>query len=101
VAREASAVLPQFGYKAEFIPPKIENPKNTQTQEMSLTVKNNDKLVNRILAVIMDVEIKPSPKNIQERLETSDIRSLNNVVDITNYVMRTIGHPAHIFDYDR
>jgi phenylalanyl-tRNA synthetase beta chain len=49
----------------------------------------------------MEVKIKESPNFIKERLETSDIRSLNNLIDVTNYVMRTVGHPAHVFDFDR
>ena len=49
----------------------------------------------------MEVKVKESPAFLKERLETSDIRSLNNLIDITNYVMRTVGHPAHVFDFDR
>jgi len=49
----------------------------------------------------MDVEINDSPKEIKDRLEASGTRSLNNLVDITNYVSKTIGHPTHVFDFDR
>jgi phenylalanyl-tRNA synthetase beta chain len=49
----------------------------------------------------MDVKIKESPRFIKERLEASDIRSLNNLIDVTNYIMRAIGHPTHVFDFDR
>lgn len=100
LAREAAAVLPQFGYKAEFIPPKITKPQKIE-KELPLKIINNEKLVGRICAVVMEVNVKPSPDQIKERLETSDIRSLNNVIDVTNYIMRTIGHPSHVFDYDR
>lgn len=100
LAREAAAILPQFGLKAEFVPPKLELP-NKPSTTVPLTIVNDDKLVNRICAVVMEVTVKPSPEKIKERLETSDIRSLSNLIDITNYVMRTIGHPTHVFDYDR
>ncbi len=100
IAREASAVLPQFGINAKFIAPKLPTPK-TSNEKASLTIHNDKLLVHRLCAVVMEVRIKPSPKYIQERLETSNIRSLNNVIDVTNYVMRTIGHPTHVFDYDR
>ncbi len=99
IAREASAVLSKFGIKAEFIPPGFEKPKTTNI--LPVEIINDPKLVNRVLAVSMDVEISKSSKQISERLETSNIRSLNNVIDITNYVMRVIGHPTHVFDFDR
>lgn len=100
LAREAAAVLPQFGLKANFIHPKLQKPSETNNK-IGITIENDPKLVNRICAVVMEVTVKPSSAKIKERLETSDVRSLNNIIDITNYVMRTIGHPTHVFDFDR
>ena len=51
--------------------------------------------------VIRDVTIKPSPAHIQRRLEAVGLRPINNVVDVTNYVMLALGHPLHAFDLDR
>ncbi len=99
IAREATTVLKHNGIEAEFIPLKLQNPKTPKAN--LIEVKNDPKLVNRICAVVMDVKTKESPDYIRERLESSDIRSLNNLIDITNYVMRTVGHPAHVFDFDR
>ncbi len=99
IAREASAVLPQQGTAAEYIShksPKVEG----GNISFPIEIINDPKLVNRIMAVVMEVEIGESPKEIKERLETSGIRSLNNVIDVTNYIMREVGHPAHVFDYD-
>lgn len=113
LAREAAAVLPQAGIPAEFIPPHLnvilndsegsqkDSSPMAQNDKKTIEIVNDPKLVSRICAVMMDVTVKPSPDSIKERLETSDIRSLNNLIDVTNYVMRTIGHPAHVFDYDR
>lgn len=101
LAREATAVLPQFGTKATFTAPKIEKKSQTNSGQAKITIVNDPKLVYRVCAVIMEVAVKPSPKLIQDRLESTDIRSLNNVIDVTNYIMRTIGHPAHVFDFDR
>lgn len=110
LARETATVLTQNGIKATFTPPVILNsfqdlnkeiPKQVRNDKTHITIKNNPKLVNRICAVVMEVTVKPSPKEIQERLEATDIRSLNNLIDVTNYVMRVIGHPTHVFDYDR
>ncbi len=99
LAREASTVLNQRGVEARFIPLKLQAEKGQKAD--FITIKNDPRLVNRICAVVMDVRIKDSPNFIKERLENSGIRSLNNLIDITNYVMRTLGHPSHIFDYDR
>jgi phenylalanyl-tRNA synthetase beta chain len=99
LAREAAAVLPQFGIKTTFSPPVFAVPEKNNT--LSIEIENDPTLVNRICAVVMEVTVKQSPPFMKERLETSDIRSLNNLIDITNYVMRTIGHPSHVFDFDR
>ena len=100
IARETATVLNHLGIKAEFIPLKLIKP-TAKVNINLIKIENDPKLVNRILAVVMDVKIKESPHYLKERLETSGIRSLNNLIDVTNYVMRTTGHPTHVFDFDR
>lgn len=100
LAREAAAILPHFGIKATFLEPKLDIP-TIHDANIPLEIINDPKLVNRVLAVVMDVKVKESPQYIKERLEAAGIRSINNLIDITNYVMRTIGNPTHVFDYDR
>ncbi len=51
--------------------------------------------------IITDVTVGPSPAWMQRRLESLGIRSINNVVDVTNYLLMEIGHPLHSFDLDR
>lgn len=101
IAKEAAAVLPQAGFKAEFVPKRDENKFKTAPSDPLLTIQNDKSLVNRILAVVMEVNLKTSPKEISEKLEKTGIRSINNAVDVTNYIMREVGHPSHVFDYDR
>jgi phenylalanyl-tRNA synthetase beta chain len=61
----------------------------------------NPELCNRYIGfIIKDVKIGPSPKWIQERLLLAGMRPINNVVDITNYVLLEWGQPLHAFDYD-
>lgn len=100
IAKEASTVLSERGLTAKFKQPIIpEVPKADISFPIEITI--NPKLVNRIMAVVMEVENKQSPKKISQRLGISGIRSLNNLIDVTNYVMREFGHPAHVFDFDR
>src|SRR5215207_817484 len=53
-----------------------------------------------VIGLIRDVEIKPSPYQIQRRLRLAGIRPINNIVDATNYAMIDLGEPLHAFDYD-
>lgn len=101
LARETAAALQQSGIDAKHISylPKISSEKVKNS--IKIIIKNDAKLVNRVCAVVMEVEVKPTPTIITQRIEASGIRSLNNLIDITNYVMLEIGHPTHVFDYDR
>jgi len=101
IAREAATILTRFGIKSTFKPPILKS-YGSVSSPLPLDIVDDENTCKRILAVVMDnVTIAPSKKYIQDRLEASGIRSLNNVVDITNYVMTEIGHPTHVFDYDR
>jgi len=99
IAKEVQASFSQFGKPAKFLPPEFKKPASGAVENIS--IKNNPKLVNRVCAAILSVKVASSPKTIKERVEASGIRSLNNLIDITNYVMREIGHPAHVFDFDK
>jgi len=102
IAREANAILKNLGKKTLFLPLKFFPPKRRENK-LSLKVEIEDKnLCPRFTALILDrIKITSSPKWLKERLEKSGIRSLNNVVDISNYVMLETGQPMHIFDYDK
>lgn len=101
LAREAAAALPQFSIETKFIPAKLEKPKDIPKENLPIEIQNDPELVNRICAVIMGIDLKQSSPDVKKRLEAAGIRSLNNVIDVTNYVMREIGHPTHVFDYDK
>jgi phenylalanyl-tRNA synthetase beta chain len=102
IAREASAILPRFGIPATLKPIILIRDNFSINHSLPFTITDKNKLCRRILGVIMEVSgVKPSPLYVTERLEKSGIRSLNNLVDITNYVMLEMGHPCHVFDYDR
>ena len=101
LAREASAILPEFDVEAKYNAPKLEDIPIPEDTIVPFTVKNDPTLVNRLCAVVMEVEVNDSQEIIKHRLESTGIRSLNNVIDLTNYLMREMGHPTHVFDYDR
>lgn len=102
IAREASSILPQFGLKANLQTVNYKLPTIRPKNTFKLIIKTNPKLTKRVMAVVIDdVKIGSSPKWLKERLEAAGIRSLNNLVDITNYVMLEIGHPTHVFDFDK
>lgn len=108
IAREASVILPQFGYKARLKPYlKGETFKNSKVsplrrKKLDIQIVNNPNLCKRILALKLEgVKLGHSPSWLAERLLKVGQRPLNNAIDITNYVMWEIGHPIHVFDYDR
>lgn len=101
IAREANVILNRFGIKSKLKNVIIPKPSNTN-KLFPFTITDEDKLCYRVVSVVMDnVVIKNSPRYIKDRLEAIGIRSLNNIIDITNYVMIEYGHPTHVMDYDR
>lgn len=97
IAREAAAT---FG--KEFIPPVITPTGDIQNANDYIRVKvESPELCKRYMArVVTNVKIGPSPKWMQQRLAASGIRPINNIVDITNYVMEEYGQPMHAYDLD-
>lgn len=101
IAREAAAILPRFGIKAKLKNLEVKAPTKPQNI-LPMQVIDPDKICNRIMGVVLEVDqMKPSPNHVKERIEKSGVRALNNLVDITNYVMLELGQPCHVFDYDR
>jgi len=103
MAREAAAALSESGIKAEFVPPKIPPLPEIMNPKHALQVEIKDKTIcPRFSAMIIDqVKVGPSPKWLSEKLEKVGLRSLSNVVDISNYLMIETGQPIHTFDYDK
>jgi len=102
LARELAAILPRVGFQAKLKGVPVAT-LNKVTRSLPLQVKiNNQNLCPRFTSLIFDnVQIKPSPDLVAKRIENSGIRSLNNVIDISNYLMLELGQPMHTFDYDK
>ena len=101
LAREAAAITgSQFKYQEPKVPKGLPR-KNDRQFPLQLTVKEK-KLCPRFNALVMtDVVVKESPYWLQKRLTDSGIRPINNLVDITNYVLLEYGKPMHVYDYDK
>ena len=102
IAREAAAILPRFKVKAEFLPIKTKAKQPMAKIVKWLNCEINHNLCPRFSAVLIrNVKLESSPKLIQERLTAVGVRPINNVVDISNYLMHELGQPVHTFDYDK
>ncbi|MCL4375015.1 phenylalanine--tRNA ligase subunit beta [Patescibacteria group bacterium] len=104
IAQECQAILPMFGKTARLKLNPLTHYRlgQTTTKNKSLTVQAPAELCSRFCAVVIDrVSIKPSPTLIQRRLTSCGIKAINNVVDISNYLMLALGQPVHTFDYDK
>lgn len=97
IAREAAAT-----FRLPFHPPVITTTGNEEKAEdyISVEVKDQELCPRYIARVVKNIKIAPSPKWMQRRLAASGIRPINNLVDITNYVMEEYGQPMHAYDYD-
>jgi len=96
IAREIAAIenkkikFPKLGHLSK--PKKI----------LPLTIKTDSKINPRFTGIIITgIKVGESPKWLKDRLEEMNQRSINNIVDITNYVMLELGNPIHAFDYDK
>lgn len=97
LAREAAAT-----FRKEFHPPVVKETGNHEDIRDYLAVEVEDtKLCPRYCArMVKNIRLAPSPQWMQRRLAASGIRPINNIVDITNYVMEEYGQPMHAYDYD-
>lgn len=97
IAREAAAT-----FRKEFVPPVVTKTGNDEDVKDYIKVNILDKdLCPRYTArVVKNIKLAPSPKWMQRRLVAQGIRPINNIVDITNYVMEEYGQPMHAYDWD-
>lgn len=102
IAREAAAILPRFGFDAKLLPIKVKAKQKLVDKVDYLEAKVDPKLCPRFtIILIKNVKVGESPKWMKDRLEKVGVRSLNNVIDISNYLTHELGQPAHIFDYGK
>ncbi len=99
VARDLAAYLHQNGVAAELVKPSVEAFKVDKSEGATTVVVENEEAAPRYSGVTIEgVQVAESPEWLKNRLEAIGLRSINNVVDITNYVLHETGHPLHAFD---
>ncbi len=99
LVREIAAIT---GNKPHFPEIKLNEDDDTNLSDIFAVEIADPDLCSRFSTrMLKNVKIGPSPEWMQQRLEGAGIRSINNVVDVTNFVMIELGHPMHAYDYDQ
>lgn len=95
LARETAVT---FGKKLRLHTPEVKDGDGNIADLLSVDIKNNELCKRYAAKIVKNVRVKPSPRYIRERLRACGVRPINNIVDITNYVMLEYGQPMHAFD---
>ena len=96
LAREASAT---FDKPLALHSPVVRGGAGSIREKLSVDVQNPELCPRYVARMATNIKIGPSPRWMRERLRASGVRPINNIVDITNYVMLEYGQPMHAFDY--
>ena len=97
IAREAAAT-----FDKKFVPPVVTETGNSEdvNDYIKVDVKDTDLCSRYVARIVKNIKLAPSPEWMQRRLRAQGIRPINNIVDITNYVMEEYGQPMHAYDLD-
>ena len=96
LAREASAT---FGRPLKLHTPEVKGCGGSIAELVDIDIEDGDLCPRYTARMVKNVKIQPSPAWLRERLRNSGVRPINNIVDITNYVMLEYGQPMHAFDF--
>ena len=101
VARDLYAWLVRNGYETSIHRPSVDDFKiDNEDLNIDIEVENCEACPRYCAITVKDCEVKESPEWLKTKLETIGLRSINNIVDITNYIMMAYGQPLHCFDAD-
>jgi len=97
IAREIAALT---GQKLQYPQISIREEAPPASESIAIDIQDAHACPRYSARVVRDVRVGPSPKWLKDCLESVGLRSINNIVDITNFVLMETGHPLHAFDYD-
>lgn len=101
VARDLYAWLVRNGYETSIHRPSVDDFKiDNEDLNINIEVENSEACPRYCAITVKDCEVKESPEWLKTKLETIGLHSINNIVDITNYIMMAYGQPLHCFDAD-
>lgn len=101
VARDLYAWLVRNGYETSIHRPSVDDFKiDNEDLNIDIEVENSEACPRYCAITVKDCEVKESPEWLKTKLETIGLRSINNIVDIINYIMMAYGQPLHCFDAD-
>jgi phenylalanyl-tRNA synthetase beta chain len=98
IAREVATLL---GVPLKRPEAKLTESATDASSKIQIRIEDAERCWRYAARVVEGVTVKPSPKWMQERLKAAGVRAINNLVDVTNYVMLEYGQPLHAFDLDR
>ena len=102
VARDLKAGCNQIGVSSEWKTPNTDNFKITDTSNViAVEVDDTERAPQYYGLTLSEIEVKPSPEWLQNRLKAIGIAPKNNVVDATNYILHDLGQPLHAFDAEK
>lgn len=99
IAREIAAKTDQKLKYKHATPKKFV--KNDVSDLVNIAIANKDYCPRYIAGIVQNIKVGPSPEWMVKQLESAGQRSINNIVDISNYILLEMGHPTHIFDFDK
>ena len=99
IARELSAY---YGKELKYPETKIKNEIEEKTSDnVKVTIEDSNLSRRYVTRILKNVTVKESPKWLKERIEAVGLRSINNIVDVSNFILMEMNHPNHVFDLDK